>query len=32
MPIKFSPNVPQTLSFPYGDFIEVTGQYAGLRE
>ena len=27
MPIKFATNVPQTLCFPYGDFMEVNGQY-----
>jgi hypothetical protein len=27
MAIKFSTNVPQTLCFPYADFMEVNGQY-----
>ncbi len=27
MAIKFQTNIPQTLYFPYGDFMEVNGQY-----
>jgi hypothetical protein len=27
MAIKFATNVPQTLCFPYADFMEVNGQY-----
>lgn len=27
MAIKFQTNIPQTLYFPYGDFMEVSGQY-----
>lgn len=27
MAIKFQTNIPQTLCFPYGDFMEVSGQY-----
>ncbi len=27
MAIKFATNIPQTLVFPFGDFMEVNGQY-----
>ena len=27
MAVKFATNVPQTLCFPFGDFMEVNGQY-----
>lgn len=27
MAIKFQTNIPQTLYFPYGDFMEVSGQF-----
>ncbi len=27
MAIKFQTNIPQTVCFPYGDFMEVSGQY-----
>ena len=27
MAIKFATNIPQTLCFPFGDFMEVNGQY-----